>query len=157
MARDDEELAFKEKRMRRIYQKREASTCRRSPKRRWARKRRSIGLHGWPDWHIMGPDGWCGSVVRHTGMFAVTSKMYPLTFLKEMYDLDEAAKRECGIWDAEHSPQHDSYVTRDLGIKKNISSFTIPTTTRMSANCANGWAWCNNSATNGEWSGPRRH
>ena len=51
------------------------------------------GLHGWPDWHIMGPGGWCGSVVRHTGMFAVTSKMYPLTFLKEMYDLDEAAER----------------------------------------------------------------
>lgn len=33
------------------------------------------------------------AVVRHSGMFAVTSKMYPLSFLKEMYDLDEAAKR----------------------------------------------------------------
>src|SRR5207237_7374852 len=45
-------------------------------------KAQDYGRHGWPDWHIMGPDGWCGSVVRHTGMFAVTSKMYPLTFLK---------------------------------------------------------------------------
>ena len=45
-------------------------------------KAQQYGLHGWPDYHIMGPDGWCGSVVRHTGMFAVTSKMYPLTFLQ---------------------------------------------------------------------------
>ena len=65
-------------------------------------KAQEHGLHGWPDYHVMGPDGWCGAVVRHSGMFAVISKMYPLTFLKEMYDLDEAAKRECGIWDAEH-------------------------------------------------------
>ena len=52
--------------------------------------------------------------------------MYPLTFLKEMYDLDEAAKRESGIWDAEHSPQHDSYVTRDLGIKEEYFVFYNP-------------------------------
>jgi hypothetical protein len=45
-------------------------------------------------------------------------KMSPLTFLKEMYDLDQAAKRDCGIWDDQHSPQHDSYVTRDLAIKE---------------------------------------
>ena len=84
------------------------------------------GLHGWPDYHIMGPDGWCGSVVRHSGMFAVTSKMYPLTFLQEMYDLDEAAKRGSGLWDAEHSPQHDSYVTRDLAIKEEYFVFYNP-------------------------------
>ena len=89
-------------------------------------KAQEQGLHGWPDWHIMGPDGWCGTVVRHTGMFAVTSKMYPLTFLKEMYDLDEAAKRACGLWDAEHSPQHDSYVTRDLAIKEEYFVFYNP-------------------------------
>jgi len=59
-------------------------------------------------------------------MFAVTSKMYPLTFLKEMYDLDEAAKRESGLWDADHSPQHDSYVTRDLGIKEEYFVFYNP-------------------------------
>src|SRR5207237_2923225 len=81
-------------------------------------KAQTHGLHGWPDWHIMGPDGWCGSVARHTGMFAVTSKMYPLTFLREMYDLDETATRERGLWDAEHSPQHESSVTRDLGIQE---------------------------------------
>ena len=73
-----------------------------------------------------GRTAWCGTVVRHTGMFAVTSKMYPLRFLKEMYDLDEAAKRECGIWDAEHSPQHDSYVTRDLAIKEEYFIFYNP-------------------------------
>ena len=43
-----------------------------------------------------------------------------------MYDLDEAAKRECGIWDAEHSPQHDSYVTRDFGIKEEYFVFYNP-------------------------------
>ena len=43
-----------------------------------------------------------------------------------MYDLDEAAKRECGIWDAEHSPQHDSYVTRDLAIKEEYFTFYNP-------------------------------
>src|SRR6266498_794758 len=87
MARDDEELQFKEKRMRRIY-------------------------------HDAG-----GIDVPE---IAVTSKMYPLTFLKEMYDLDEAAKRECGIWDAAHSPQHDSYVTRDLAIKEEYFVFYNP-------------------------------
>jgi len=84
------------------------------------------GLRGWPDYRIMGSDGWCGAVVRHSGMFAVTSKMYPLTFLKEMYDLDEATKRECGIWDAEHSPPHDSYVTRDFAIKEEYFVFYNP-------------------------------
>ena len=58
------------------------STCRRSPTKAMGAKAQQHGLHGWPDYHIMGPDGWCGSVVRHTGMFAVTSKMYPLTFLQ---------------------------------------------------------------------------
>ena len=89
-------------------------------------KAQEHGLHGWPDWHIMGPDGWCGAVVRHAGMFAVTSKMYPLTFLCEMYDLDEAAKKACGLWDAEHAPQHDSYVTRDFGIKEEYFVFYNP-------------------------------
>ncbi len=74
----------------------------------------------------MGPDGWCSAVVRHTGMFAVTSKFYPLTFLKEMYEFDEAAKKECGLWDREHSPQHDSYVTRDLAIKEEYFVFYNP-------------------------------
>jgi FAD/FMN-containing dehydrogenase len=52
--------------------------------------------------------------------------MYPLTFLNEMYDLDETAKQECGIWDAEHSPQHDSYVTRDFAIKEEYFVFYNP-------------------------------
>ena len=89
-------------------------------------KAQEHGLKGWPDYHVMGPDGWCSAMVRHTGMFAVTSKMYPLTFLKAMYDLDEAAKKECGLWDAEHAPQHDSYVTRDLGIKEEYFVFYNP-------------------------------
>ena len=126
MARDADELAFKEKRMRRIYQDAGGVDVPEIAEKAMGAKAQEHGLHGWPDWHIMGPDGWCGSVVRHTGMFAVTSKMYPLTFLKEMYDLDEAAKRECGIWDAEHSPQHDSYVTRDLGIKEEYFVFYNP-------------------------------
>src|SRR5678815_3789053 len=78
------------------------------------------------DSHIMGPDCWCGSVVRHSGMFAVTAKMYPLTFLQEMYALDEDAKRASGLWHAEHSPQHDSYVTRDLAIKEEYFVFYNP-------------------------------
>jgi FAD/FMN-containing dehydrogenase len=43
-----------------------------------------------------------------------------------MYDLDEAAKRECGLWDAEHAPQHDSYVTRDFAIKEEYFVFYNP-------------------------------
>jgi hypothetical protein len=35
-------------------------------------------------------------------------------------------QRECGIWDAEHSPQHDSYVTRDLAIKEEYFVFFNP-------------------------------
>jgi FAD/FMN-containing dehydrogenase len=126
MARDGEELEFKEKRMRRIYQQAGGIDVPEIAERAMGAKAQQHGLHGWPDWHIMGPDGWCGSVVRHAGMFAVTSKMYPLTCLKEMYDLDEAAKRACGIWDAEHSPQHDSYVTRDLAIKEEYFVFYNP-------------------------------
>ena len=117
MARDAEELAFKEKRMRRIYDNAAGIDVPEIAEKAMGAK---------ADYHIMGPDGWCGTVVRHTGMFAVTSKMYPLTFLKEMYELDEAAKRACGLWDAEHSPQHDSYVTRDLGIKEEYFVFYNP-------------------------------
>jgi hypothetical protein len=66
-------------------------------------------------------------------MFAATFKMSPLKFLKEMYDLDEAAKRDCGIWDDQHSPQHDSYVTRDVAIKEEYwFVFYIHTTMKMS-------------------------
>jgi hypothetical protein len=126
MARDGEERAFKEKRMRRIYETAGGVEVAEIAEKSMGAKAQEYGLHGWPDYHIMGPDGWCGAVVRHTGMFAVTSKMYPLTFLKEMYDLDEAAKRECGLWDAEHSPQHDSYVTRDLAIKEEYFVFYNP-------------------------------
>ena len=126
MARDAEELAFKEKRMRRIYESAGGVDVPEIADKAMGAKAQELGLHGWPDWHVMGPDGWCGTVVRHTGMFAVTSKMYPLRFLKEMYDLDEAAKRECGIWDAEHAPQHDSYVTRDLAIKEEYFTFYNP-------------------------------
>jgi hypothetical protein len=43
--------------------------------------------------------------------------MYPLTFLKEMYDLDERQKGSA-VWDDQRSPQHDSYVTLDLAIKE---------------------------------------
>ena len=126
MARDSDELAFKEKRMRRVYEEAGAVDVQEIAEKSMGAKAQEHGLHGWPDYHIMGPDGWCGAVVRHTGMFAVTSKMYPLTFLREMYDLDEAAKRECGLWNAEHSPQHDSYVTRDLAIKEEYFVFYNP-------------------------------
>ncbi|MBI2539534.1 MAG: FAD-binding oxidoreductase [Deltaproteobacteria bacterium] len=125
-ARDAEELAYKEKRMRKIYDAERAVEVREISEKGMGAKAQEHGLHGWPDFHIMGPDGWCGSVIRHTGMFAVTSKMYPITFLKEMYDLDEAAKRDCGLWDAEHSPQHDSYVTRDLALKEEYFVFYNP-------------------------------
>src|SRR3989442_10141491 len=103
-ARDEEELSYKEKRMRRIYTEQGGVEVQEIADKAMGAKAQEYGLHGWPDFHIMGPDGWCSSVVRNSGMFAVTSKMYPITFLKEMYDLDEAAKRECGLWDAEHSP-----------------------------------------------------
>jgi hypothetical protein len=126
MARDAEELAFKEKRMRRIYSEAGGVDVPEIAEKGMGEKAQHHGLHGWPDYHIMGPDGWCGTVVRHSGMFAVTSKMYPLTFLQEMYDLDEAAKRASGLWDAEHSPQHDSYVTRDLAIKEEYFVFYNP-------------------------------
>ncbi len=126
LARDEEELSYKEKRMRRIYEEQGGVDVKEIAEKGMGVRAQEHGLHGWPDFHIMGPDGWCGAVVRHTGMFAVTSKMYPITFLKEMYDLDEAAKRECGLWDAEHSPQHDSYVTRDLGIKEEYFVFYNP-------------------------------
>lgn len=125
-ARDAEELAYKEKRMKKIYEEQGGAEVREIAEKSMGAKAQEYGLHGWPDFHIMGPDGWCGSVVRHTGMFAVTSKMYPITFLKEMYDLDEAAKRECGLWDPEHSPQHDSYVTRDLAMKEEYFVFYNP-------------------------------
>jgi FAD/FMN-containing dehydrogenase len=125
-ARDAEELAYKEKRMKKIYQEQRGVEVREIAEKSMGAKAQEHGLHGWPDFHVMGPDGWCSSVVRHTGMFAVTSKMYPIVFLKEMYDLDEAAKRECGLWDAEHSPQHDSYVTRDLAMKEEYFVFYNP-------------------------------
>ena len=126
MARDSEERNFKEKRMRRIYEGRGGSEVAEIAEKAMGARAQAHGLRGWPDYHVMGPDGWCSTVVRHSGMFAVTSKMYPLTHLKEMYDLDEAAKRDCGLWDAEHSPQHDSYVTRDLAIKEEYFVFYNP-------------------------------
>jgi FAD/FMN-containing dehydrogenase len=126
MARDSEERAFKEKRMRRIYEGAGGVDVPEIAEKAMGARAQKHGLCGWPDYHIMGPDGWCSTVVRHTGMFAVTSKMYPLTYLREMYDLDEAAKRACGLWDPEHSPQHDSYVTRDLGIKEEYFVFYNP-------------------------------
>jgi FAD/FMN-containing dehydrogenase len=125
-ARDGEELAYKEKRMKAIYREEGGVEVPEIAEKSMGAKAQGHGLHGWPDYHIMGPDGWCSVVVRHAGMFAVTSKMYPLTFLKEMYELDEAAKRECGLWDAEHAPQHDSYVTRDLAIKEEYFVFYNP-------------------------------
>ena len=125
-ARDQEELAYKEKRMRAIYEEQGGVEVREIAEKAMGAKAQEYGLHGWPDYHIMGPDGWCSTVARHTGMFAVTSKMYPIPFLKEMYDLDEEAKRECGLWDPEHSPQHDSYVTRDLAIKEEYFVFYNP-------------------------------
>ncbi|HXG50160.1 MAG TPA: FAD-binding oxidoreductase [candidate division Zixibacteria bacterium] len=126
LARDEEEKAFKQKRMRRIYESAGAREVVEVAEKAMGARAQEHGLHGWPDYHIMGPDGWCSAVVRHAGMFAVTSKMYPLGFLSEMYDLDEAAKRECGLWDAEHAPQHDSYVTRDLAIKEEYFVFYNP-------------------------------
>lgn len=125
-ARDGEELAYKEKRMRRAYESRGGVEVAEIAEKAMGKGAQAHGLHGWPDYHIMGPDGWCSVVVRHSGMFAVTSKMYPITFLKEMYDLDEAAKKECGLWDPEHSPQHDSYVTRDLAMKEEYFVFYNP-------------------------------
>jgi hypothetical protein len=70
-----------------------------------------------------------------------------------MYDLDETAKRECVIWDAEHSPQHDSYVTRDLAIKEETLFSITFTTMKTLASCESGWPWCKNSATTVEWFG----
>ena len=125
-ARDAEELAYKEKRMRKIYEANGGVEVKEIAEKTMGAKAQEYGLHGWPDWHVMGPDGWCSSVVRHSGMFAVTSKMYPIAFLKEMYDLDEAAKRDAGLWNPEHSPQHDSYVTRDLAMKEEYFVFYNP-------------------------------
>ncbi|HWP60053.1 MAG TPA: FAD-binding oxidoreductase [Candidatus Acidoferrales bacterium] len=125
-ARDAEELAYREKRMRAIYGELGAVEVKEIADKAMGAKAQEFGLHGWPDFHIMGPDGWCASVVRHAGMFAVTSKMYPITFVKELYELDEAAKRECGLWDAAHAPQHDSYVTRDLAMKEEYFVFYNP-------------------------------
>jgi FAD/FMN-containing dehydrogenase len=125
-ARDAQELAYKEKRMRAIYEKQGGVDVPEIAEKAMGAKAQEHGLYGWPDFHIMGPDGWCSTVVRHTGMFAVTSKFYPLTALKEMYEFDEAAKKECGLWDPEHSPQHDSYVTRDLAIKEEFFVFYNP-------------------------------
>ncbi len=126
LARDQDELTYKEKRMRAIYEESGGVDVVEIAEKAMGAKAQEHGLHGWPDFHVMGPDGWCGAAARHAGMFAVTSKMYPITFLKEMYDLDEAAKRECGLWDPEHSPQHDSYVTRDLAIKEEYFAFYNP-------------------------------
>ncbi|MFQ5683540.1 MAG: FAD-binding oxidoreductase [Candidatus Binatia bacterium] len=126
LARDPEELAYKEKRMKKIYEQQGGIEVKEIAEKAMGAKAQTYGLLGWPDYHIMGPDSWCSTVARHTGTFAVTSKMYPVPFLKEMYDLDEAAKKECGLWDPEHSPQHDSYVTRDLAMKEEYFVFYNP-------------------------------
>lgn len=125
-ARDGEELRYKEKRMRAIYEGLGGLEVPEIAEKAMGARAQRHGLHGWPDYHIMGPDGWCSTVVRHTGMFAVTSKFYPLTLLAEMYEFDEAAKKECGLWNPEHAPQHDSYVTRDLAIKEEFFVFYNP-------------------------------
>ena len=133
-----------------------ASTCRRSPTKRWAPRRRNMGCMAGRTGISWGPTAGAASVVRHTGMFAVTSKMYPLTFFKEMYDLDEAAKRECGFGTPSIRRSMTVTLPATWQSKKNISFSIIPTTTKTSASCANGWAWCSNSATSGAWSGRRR-
>lgn len=125
-ARDTEELAYKENRMRRIYGEEGAVDVPEIAEKAMGARAQAHGLTGWPDWHVMGPDGWCGSVVRHTGMFAVTSKMFPIAYLEEMYELDAAAKEESGLWNPEHAPQHDSYVTRDLAMKEEFFVFYNP-------------------------------
>lgn len=126
MAREAEELDYKAKRMRSVYQEAGGVDVPEIAEKAMGAHAQENGLHGWPDFHIMGPDGWCGPVVRHAGMFAVTSKMYPITVLQEMYDLDEEAKKECGLWNPEHAPQHDSYVTRDLAMKEEFFVFYNP-------------------------------
>lgn len=125
-ARDQEELAYKAKRMRRIYEGQGAVEVEEIAQKSMGARAQESGLHGWPGYHVMGPDGHASTTVRHTGMFAVTSKMYPITLVKEMYDLDEAAKRECGLWNPEHAPQHDSYVTRDLAMKEEFFVYYNP-------------------------------
>jgi hypothetical protein len=125
-ARDQEELNYKEKRMHRIYREQGGVEVEEIAEKTMGAKAQEHGLHGWPDFHGMGPDGHSSTMVRHTGMFAVTSKMFPITFMKEMYDLDEAAKKECGLWNPEHAPQHDSYVTRDLAIKEEFFVYYNP-------------------------------
>lgn len=125
-ARDEEELAYKEKRMRRIYEAQGGIEVEEIAQKSMGSRAQESGLHGWPGYHVMGPDGHASTTVRHTGMFAVTSKMYPITMIKEMYDLDEAAKRECGLWNPEHAPQHDSYVTRDLAMKEEFFVYYNP-------------------------------
>ena len=73
LARDPDELALKEKRMRRVYHDAGGVDVPEIAEKAMGAKAQEHGLHGWPDWHIMGPDGWCGAVVRHAGMFAVTA------------------------------------------------------------------------------------
>lgn len=126
LARDNEELAYKDKRLRGIYDEEGAVEVSEIADKAMGKRAQEHGLTGWPDWHVMGPDGWCGSVVRNTGMFAVTSKMFPVVNLKEMYELDAAAKEESGLWNPEHAPQHDSYVTRDLAMKEEFFVFYNP-------------------------------
>ncbi|HUC97212.1 MAG TPA: FAD-binding oxidoreductase, partial [Candidatus Polarisedimenticolaceae bacterium] len=60
MARDDEELAFKEKRMRRIYESAGGIDVPEIAEKAMGANAQEHGLHGWPDYHVMGPDGWCG-------------------------------------------------------------------------------------------------
>ena len=57
MARDSEELAFKEKRMRRIYETAGGVDVPEIADKAMGAKAQELGLHGWPDWHVMGPDG----------------------------------------------------------------------------------------------------
>jgi len=91
----------------------------------WAPKRKSMACMAGRTGISWGRTPGVARWVRHTGMFAVTSKMYPLTFLKEMYDLDEAAKRESGLWTP--SIRRSMTVTSRVisGSKKSISSSTI--------------------------------
>lgn len=125
-ARDAKELDYKEGRMREIYSRHGAVDVPEIAEKGMGAKAQEYGLRGWPDFHIMGHDAWCSSTVRHTGMFAVTSKMFPINAIKEMYEIDVAAKKECGLWNPEHAPQHDSYVTRDLAMKEEFFVFYNP-------------------------------
>lgn len=125
-ASDAKELAYKEERMRQIYLKHGGVEVAEIAEKFMGAGPPKRGLRLWPDYHVIGPGAWACSTIRHAGMFAVTSKLYPINALKEMYEIDKAAKKECGLWNPEHAPMHDSYVTRDLAVKEEYFVFYNP-------------------------------